>query len=351
MWFFLWLAFIENKEISWTVEPLPLFGEDLPVGISQIESTGQTLLIRDRTRPLIYQFDSNGAWIRTFGEKGQGPGELGYAGTSALAFSNPELWVFHGTRLSIFLNGVYEKGHHLGKYFRVAHGYSSNTLAAYRGGIITSLEQGDGSLAGYVIQWEQGEPGFRKFAEWNPAEILKKKFLDDSAMWASDEEGIYQLFLFRAQVEAYDLNLERVKRMTFSGPEIELCDRNIEKYQPGKHQAPMPHFSDLQVFGKSLFMMCRNALYQVSKTTGEVQRIHYFKNEEMKKVPITEDFLAKYINPQDYSFMSFMRMGINFPFFRILQNGTLVLTSVGENFGHLLWQVKGFASPAKESRR
>lgn len=167
MFQFVILLFL-SEPVEQFVNLLPIIIQDgeehFPSSISQIECAGNSILIRDGQNPLIVEFSSDGFWIRDIGGRGQGPGELGFLGASAMAAEGECLWVFHGNHLTLFRHGLFEKTHQIGKPFPISHPYSSNSISLHSGELYSTLAGKDNSLAGFQIQWMEEKPGFFVYA-------------------------------------------------------------------------------------------------------------------------------------------------------------------------------------------
>lgn len=125
-----------------------------------------------------------------------------------------------------------------------------------------------------------------------------------------------------------------------------MCERNLKKFDPSRHQPPMPHFSDFQVYGPHLYAMSRNALYQIGKESGRVEHIFYFRIQG-RSLEASEEIVRRFIDPPGYATLAMMKPAVNFPFFRVLDNGTLVLAYLIETFDYSLWQASEFLPPKK----
>ncbi len=328
-----------------TVEPwdIQAGAGHFPANLSQIASVGSSIFLRDSQSPRITEFSVDGYWVRNIGGRGQGPGEFGFLGPSSIAAEGEFLWVFHGNYLSLFRDGTFEKSHNLGRTFPQAHSYTSNCMGLFSDKLFLTRQEKTKKWIGLQVQWQGKEPVFSKFTEWT-TEDIQGPTKAGSVAWAADADGVYQLFLFQPKIRAFTTSLNLRNNFSISGPEIAMCEANLNKFDPTKHPPPLPHFSDFQAFGPHLFVMCRNALYQIDKESGRVQRIIYFQIRG-RSLEASEEFSAKFVNPSSYALFSIMRPAIYFPFFRILDNGALMLANVVETSDYSLWRVPDFIPP------
>jgi hypothetical protein len=272
------------------IEPFDFQDENNPAtyatGMKQIECNGSDLFISLLRRPVILQIETDGTFVRAIGKKGQGPGELGWHAVWAISVRGERLWAL---RDDLTLANYYENGNHMHTIRPSSYQFRGSRMVAYRFAfdnehIVIQTHPGTGFLANVYdyngnVRRQVGKtfPVRKEFLARNPSLY--------STIWAHDGERWYCLFVHRPILRVFGKDFELEKEFILSAPEIEALEEVFYKNEKDPNWTyPRPHFTDIQVQGKDILIMCDGTLYQVNKETGEVlSRTYFFGGKELRE--------------------------------------------------------------------
>jgi hypothetical protein len=283
-WLFAFVVATDVHKVYFS--PFDFQRDDLPAthtaGIKQIEFNGEDLLIPLLRRPSILQIRTDGTFVRAIGKKGSGPGELGWHATWAIAAKGQGLWVL---RDDLSLLNYYEKGKYEISFRPKGYQFRGARLPAYRFAfdnehVVVPVHPSTGFLA---YAYDYGGSVRKKVGQ-----ILRidTKYLArnpgiNSTIWANDGTQWYCLFVHRPIVRVFDKHFELKKEFTVQGPEIEVFEAAFRENEKDPDWTyPKPHFTDMKIRGKDLFLLCNGVLYQMNREDGEVLSRSYFYGDK-----------------------------------------------------------------------
>ena len=292
-------------------------------GIVQLESNGDHLFVLCKDEPAVIEIDRDGNFIRKFGKKGDGPGELGFHQGFAMAVNGPGVWFLRNdlTFLNYFEHGDHRAGFRPKSYQFKLSSSVAKRFAFDNKHVLLQAHPSTGRLA-YVYDYggnliKKVGKTFRvdkAFLAVNPALF--------TTLWDKDDDHWYCLFAYRPILHKYNKNFEKVAEIFIEGPEVHAFEKRFaENEKDPNFTYPKPHFRDFAVFGDHVYLISDGTFYQIDKQTGEtLSRTIFFGN-------------PSFIDPEIHG------KKLWFKDFAFLNDGTLFLSN-SLHFGHDLWVAK-----------
>jgi hypothetical protein len=91
-----------------TFDPLPTGGEDYLAVPFSMDFHKNKLYLMDRDRARIFVWDEHGHFVKAFGKRGEGPGEMFYPQKLCVRFDEVWVWDFRGQMTLFELDGTYK---------------------------------------------------------------------------------------------------------------------------------------------------------------------------------------------------------------------------------------------------
>lgn len=168
---------------------------------------------------------------------------------------------------------------------------------------------------GLVLQKIASPLSFHEHLDW-PTEELQ------TTLWVKEGPFWYAVFKYRLVILKYDDQFQLLRQFDVVGDEVNECEARLyspRKEDRQKFQQLPPHFTDVRVIGKHIYLMCRGALYQIDSHSGETMNKYFFfgTGEDFAQIP--------------------PGMRLTLPSFVILNDGTLILAHPAMLWNHDLW--------------
>ena len=323
------MAFILGQDTyRLTVTPFDFEDEKVPASfvkdISQLETAGNLLFIRESSDPAILVLDRQGKFLRRIGSRGQGPNELG--GTSvSFGVNGRSLWTVAANMKSAhyFENGAHLQRISLKSYNRLyLISSTSQALAFSNEHIIFPSYPNKQVLA---LAYDYGGDVVKEFpVVFKDKSILAKNPSINDTLWARDEQRWYCLFKYQPFLITYDHALNELNRFPLDGPEIQVISEAFYQHERKKKFDISPlFFSDIKVFGGKVFLMTEQTLYQIDPETGKTLRRMVFVG-----------------SGPDFEQVDKVDPRLNFCYFSFWNDGTIILGHPAMMWDHNLWTTK-----------
>ena len=317
------IALLSQEIYRVEVSPIDFQSDAVPEtfvhGIKQLETDGVDLYLTALKQPTVLQIRTDGEFVRRIGSAGQGPGELGYFAPWSVAVDSPGLWILP----SSLKHANYYEGEGYAHQIRLqGYQFRGSRMPAYsfafnKDYVLVQAHPTTGHLA-FAYRYDGAV--HKKVGKILPIEpeFLKRNPALNSTLWRHDGERWYALFVHRPILRVFGPGFDLKNEFVLSGPEIEGFEETYFKNEPDPNWTfPKPHFTDFQVVGDSLLVICEGVIYQVDKGSGEVKsRTYFVGNEKVKKE----------IGPRP----------IHFPLFAVVKN-QIYFAIPGMPWDHDLW--------------
>lgn len=277
---FVWFA-DEPSVVRIEVRPIDFQDEENPdsfvTGITHLDTDGVSLFIAPHMEPSLLQVSGEVRFIRRFGRKGRGPGELGSFGLTSISVREGRFWLVDGQlRAHYFEGGEFQLSWKLESYYIRPSISGAHTMAFDRDHVVIPVHPSTGHLAAV---YNYGGERVRYLGRILPIDhelLMKNRGLNDTH-WAHDGQFWYCLFRFWPRLLVFDAQFRQIREFEVSGPEVAIRQGMFfGDIEPNYKGFIPPFFKDFKVLGEHLYFLCHDALYQLDKSTLQTLKRYKF---------------------------------------------------------------------------
>ncbi len=318
-----------QDKLSIEVKPLdfvanPQFPDHYPTGVKNLVLNNDLIYIGNEADPYITVIDQSGVIQGVIGQRGGGPGELG-RGVLAMTAWEKDLYVVSTSKtlqMTWFRDGVYKHQFHLPSQNIRYVSMNANTFAAANGTVVFPAHPTTERLANAITLDKQRPIGELLFDK-RDIELLRRIPGMNDTNWQYEQGFWYCVFKFHPMIQKYDANFKMVE--TFNLEDSFTAERHAEvlEFDQASFTRAPPLFYDFKVKDGNMYLSLRGGIIMVSPK-GKTKSLFTFygKGEPFESAGIAG--VSK----------------LNFPYFVVLDDGNLLMSSFGDSWDHPLWRAK-----------
>lgn len=287
--------------------------------IDQLESSGGQVFLRSISTLEVIEIDAAGKVLNLLGRSGSGPGEWGSQGVIAITLYKHELWGYglHSHLLNGYENNRLFKSIDISAVRPSRHHATSNVFGISEHHIVLPSSLGQRYLAEVYDKNGNHLGHAGELGEDNSAALQQNPFANDT-MWLAFEHKWFAVFKFLPLIAIYDRQFELEGYLNLNHPWIHEAYATIIESSESHSQPPL--FSDVKIYKRRLYAMCRGRLVGFNLKTGGVETM--------------VEFIGK---GADFGVVA--NKPLSLQYFCFLADGTLLLAHPMLLWNHDLWKV------------
>jgi len=280
------LFYLTNPFQKVIVQPLDFQNDEDPIthvkGMRSLDKMGDFLVFVPKRDPSILLINPKSLVIRKIGGRGGGPGEFGVSHPWGVSSYNGSLWVLnhHREKVSLFVNESFQTSFKNRQYQLLAGPYMKYAFAHNDLFVVIPDYPASGHLANVYdyageIQMKVGEilPIDPEVLTYNPAL--------NNTIWRYHAGKWFCLFVYRPTIKVFNDQFKLEREVTIVGEEVDLFEEKFHNQEKDKsHSEIPPHFTDFQVTGDRIYVLCYAVLYEMDHQGKVLSRTGFYANDE-----------------------------------------------------------------------
>ncbi|MDJ0841027.1 MAG: 6-bladed beta-propeller [Acidobacteriota bacterium] len=273
----------------------------------QLVSNGKLIYLGSPGEP-VYVFDDRGRFLNTLGRVGEGPGEYGLRRLGLYA-EGDDVWVVDRRAIQHYREGRYYREIRLPYHpdGAVMRSNTANHFAVDQGLLLFPSKNLDGRIASLIdaegrVVAEAIDPNFDEH-------LLTFTRKAKNAHWQTADGIWYCLYSNTPRVALFDARLQFIRDYALTGSVIEAYTTRFFDEAATSNRRGVALFFGFRIFRGKGFAMTQKGLHQFDLDNGEVEVIYQLKSQD---IPGSEGYV------------------LSFPFFAILDNGSIVVSQAGD---------------------
>ncbi len=302
----------------------PEYPDHYPTGARNMVLNNGLIYIGHEKDPYITVIDKDGLIKKVIGQSGGGPGELG-RGVLTMTTSGRDLFVASVSKtmqLTWFQDDVFKYQFHIPSRNISYSSINAGTFAAANGTVVFPAHPSTRRLANAITIDKQQSIGELLFDKKDIGLIRRIPAINDTN-WQYEDGYWYCVFKFHPMIQKYDSNFKMIE--TFNIEDSFTADRHTEvlEFDSSRFSSAPPLFYDFKLKDGFFYLSLRGGVILVS-SEGETLKLFTFhaNGEPFKSAGIAG------------------ATGLHFPYFVVLDDGNLLLSSFGDSWGHPFWRAK-----------
>ena len=284
---------------------------------------GERIYLGHPNDAYITVVDKNGVIQDVIGQPGLGPGELGRGVLAMTAWKN-DLYVVSSSRprqLTWFRDGVFKNQIHLPSINIKFASSNANTFAAANGTVMFPAHPSTKRLANAITADKQIPVGKLLFDKRHIDLIRRIPAVNDTN-WQYENGFWYAVFKFHPMIQKYDSEFNLVETFNIKNGFTNNRHEELLDYDPERFSSAPPLFYDFKVKDGAMYLSLTGGILKLSPS-GETEKLFTF-----------------YGSGESFASLGNAGVTLNLPFFVVLDDGELLLSSFGESWGHPIWLAK-----------